>query len=515
MSTNLFYDASVLGLGISVTPSDSFLNTIVGIPKIVNYTIKNTGAKALSNLKLNLDFIGTNITTTSNNCEKAELLAGKECNLELTYNPSSATATSTGKFGITATYKRQVGDKLEDYSIYSETAFDYSAIDGVSLFQVSPNVHSFVAKTDTDGSNSESKVYHIENKSNFDATLGTVNITNTTASNDFVVGSNTCTASPLTAVTGSCDVTARFTPKANYNESNVKLSAPVTGLGTAAITLDFFASLYSSATAVSSPQVVYTARVENIPSFATVISNVTDVTSIEFFMHAGRKVEVKYTFKNGGDDVGVADNFNVDVGGLPSAFEVVSAKTSCPVGKGVRILAANDECDVVVEIPKETYFSAGLLSNTKYNANLKLDYSYEVLGDKASHETKETKGTVVNVSTKLIDTTRILVKAINKESDGYSISLTVNASGLLAKPTEIASSEIKVTALMDGLKPVSASTCDMLANRADYNCDNIIKLPLSFPTGIHYLKVTLAHPENSDYKEEHVVEINIPAATNP
>lgn len=500
-STQLFYDAANLDAKLTLTPvgNPDFENVLVTDTRRATYTLENTGDKTLTDIQIGLD--GNGFSHTS--CP-ASLAAGETCQIEVTYTPRSPDSGLTNLV-VTGKYKVKEGQVTEDKTIYANVAIDYSSDAVFTRFHVSPELgYNFAAQH----GGSISKSYKITNLSNYPSTLSAATIaTNAaTAAGEFTVD-NGCETT-LTN-NGSCDLKATFTPTKDYDIKGIEITVPATGFGAApANDIKMTANLSSNATTAAEPDIevhpVFVLQYEGAnssASFAT-INDLANPTEISFGLFSGRRVVLQYIFENKAG-AGAANNFNVAVGGIPSAFEVEARNTNCPLGQTAGILQAGTECHVAVKIPKDKYFAAGMLNGVSLAENLVLPYSYENLATN-TYEEKSTTPVELNISNRVADglTLKAEAKAANDKID---VELEVTHTGLnqLVSTTD---TEISVSATIKGMPASASQSCDLAAGTT--TC-TVLKLPLSFPKGEHSLDVTITPKGNANLKQHKVVKFTV------
>lgn len=523
-TAGLFYDASALGLGLEIDGTDRFfISTLTNTTKQTDYTIKNTGSKIIKDIKVN--FTSNDLTAVVDpNCPD-DLVAGQVCKVTVSYAPTQEKNAAFAKLAVTGVFE-QTGNITK--SIYVEKAIEYSAVTTASLFQLRPDFHPFVAVTND---SAHVREYTIVNISNYPAQFApspTIAATGLQDQNEFGITNNGCAQ----LIGGdSCIITAKFAPINTYDPPiPATITVPLASVAgsTAPEPLVLKATLHSTATATNPPNIVVSTAFSNAPfaTFGTPLGQTT-VNSIKFAMFSGREVRVIYTFKNDNNalhaDAGAANNFNVATAGIFSGFLVDTddTKTTCPTGTNRATLAAGAECKVEVIIPKERYFTSGLLFKEDINSELKLGYSFENFNQGATptYVPDETSGINVVVTTKLVTNTTLRPSVRRVEgnpalADGYYIDLNVVLGNVIVDPSAGAEKAVYVSASIKGVPPIQSNRCEV-GEDDEKDCNNIIVLPLAFPAGDHYLDVTIAHKLDSTIKEHKVVRFTIPDPVNP
>ncbi len=262
VSTQLFYDATHLDVNLELKPegnnSSDFNGVLVSTSKTLTYTLKNTGKKTLTDIKIGLDdTVGFSSPTSL--CPTS-LESGKECTIDVTYTPRAPTNTqSTTALMVTAKYNAVEGKNTVEKTIYTETPISYSSLDVITQFYVDPRFgHSFAAQI---GGKSDTRSYRITNVSNYASSLDPAMITGGHGldSNEFTFDDG-CekTLDPTNTNTNSCEIVATFAPTKIHTIKDMKVRVVARGLEEVAVTKDIelIAHLTSStATANAEPNI--------------------------------------------------------------------------------------------------------------------------------------------------------------------------------------------------------------------------------------------------------------------
>lgn len=506
VSTQLFYDATHLDVDLELEPegnSSDFKDVLVGTSKTLIYTLKNTGKKTLTDITVGLDD-NVGFSYSASSCPTS-LESGKECKIEVTYTPPASTngQSSNTALMVTAKYNAVEGENTVEKTIYAETPISYSSLAVFTQFNVNPRLHSFAAPI----GGTDIRSYTITNVSNYASSLAPAAIVGSHSldPNEFTFDDGCKTLDP----TKSCVIAATFAPTQNHTIKDMKINVLATGLNGVSATenIELIAHLNSSnATAnaepnisVRGPIIGQTEGSNNSPDFAEITNAGTYPTEIKFGMFEGRSVVLEYIFENAAN-AGIANNFNVAVGGMPSVFELEKdgATTNCPVGDKTGVLNPGSECSVWIQIPKEKYFAAGMLNGTTLVEGLSLPYSYENL-DKKSYEDKVTDPVTITVSNEVADKLTLKAEA-KRANDKIDVELEVTHAGLnpLVSKTD---TDVVVTATIKGMPAQSLPACT--AGISTKTC-TVLELPASFPKGEHSLDVTI-HPLGNDKLKQHKV----------
>lgn len=363
VSTQLFYDATHLGVDLELKPegnSSDFNDVLVTTSKTLTYTLKNTDKKTLTDITVGLDDkVGFSYLASS--CPTS-LESGKECKIEVTYTPRASTngQSSITALMVTAKYNAVEGKNTVEKTIYAETPISYSSLDVITQFNVSPQRgQSFAAQIGGE----DIRKYIITNVSNYASSLAPAVIAGSHGLNPNEFTFDGGCEKTLDSSNRSCEIVATFAPTQIHTIKEMKISVVATGLDGVSVTkdIDLIAHLTSStATANTGPNISVTGPIiqqiegSNNSDFAT-IDDISKPTSISFGMFEGRSVVLQYIFKNA-DNAGIANNFNVAVGGMSSVFELQNnggATPNCPVGDKTGVLNPNSECSVWIQVPKE------------------------------------------------------------------------------------------------------------------------------------------------------------------
>ncbi len=501
---NIFYNASALNVGLTVTPRGELTNTIIGLDKKVTYIIKNTGGFDLNNVAIKISGNADDFKLDNDSCN-GTLEPSKQCFVELTYSPEKTQNRAKIDLGVTANYEDSNQNKM---TIYSGTAISYSAVEASNLLTLNPDLHDFVAKTN-DGN--DTRIYTIKNVGNYTVSFDA--LTFDKDNNDFNVINNSCLdKKSLEGVGSTCVIQAKFTPSYDYTNEIIKMTLPVNILGvTKAIKstpLILKANLNSSLNAISAPYISYTTEIKmlsnnNDSTFGDITNNM-----INFLMLSSRSVSVTYTFSNE-VGVGVASSFNVATAKLPVQFEVDNDKTTCSINNEYKPLAAGSDCSVVIIIPKKTAFNDGALISLM--GSLSLEYSYLDLNSMERVKV-DTENVNVNITRNPISKLDIKATVFEENGDNY-ISLSWDAANATELPTGKSNIYYITVASPDKFDPsyTSSSICKLTINEPGL-CSKIDKLPAAFDLERpdRKLKVTLTHSEDSSYKQTYNVPLTLP-----
>lgn len=490
VSTNIVYSRANIAAKLELSSLGGRLsNSFVGIPSNEFIAISNNGTRNLKGIRYTIDqqqdFTLTGSASGSiAGCEASgtlELIPGQKCALKVVYTPKAATSAALNyTLSVVGNY---TNSNNLDASVMSNLSRPYSALSIANALSLSANNLNLIVQT----GKTDTRPLEITNTSPFDVTLGALALTPAVTGLTIASGS-TCLANNqlLSSGGGSCAVNVTYAPTIAAAETKTKLLIPIVKVGT----IPQSNTTREADIAVRAVTTLAPASIKvDISAPSTLPSGVSSVGANSYNVlglpGTGFRLTYKFTAEAGKGD---ATLFNVSSAGLPVGAEIISDGTTCAVGANTMSLNAGSSCAVVVETPRQSLVTHGLLASAN-DLSIKLPYSWQDVSavGKIQVQKEETLAQSISVTTDWLS--GFNVAAVGKFTDSGSVSIvTIKASLINLVAGAGVQYPLSVSASIAG-NIVNDGTCSISSGAKDCNID--LRIPNIAPTGNYYVDVVV------------------------